>query len=102
MGLQVKKRTKGKSGWMNGSYSKKGVGVSGSVKVSKDVTYNTGDVVNGKTPPRLTVNLGNGYKWVSYGKRKKQVYSESTGSLAWVIIAVMFILTSFLLALSNY
>lgn len=72
MGLQVRKRTKGKDGWLNGSYSSKGVGVSGSVKAGKNVTYNTGDLSsNRKTPSRLTVNFGNGIRWVSYGKSKK-------------------------------
>lgn len=70
MGLQVRKRTKGKNGWWNGSYSNKGVGASGSVKVGSNVTYNTGDLINGKTPSRLTVNFGNGIRWVSYGKKK--------------------------------
>lgn len=72
MGLQIRKRTKGKDGWLNGSYSSKGVGVSGSVKAGKNVTYNTGDLSsNRKTPSRLTVNFGNGIKWVSYGKSKR-------------------------------
>jgi len=71
MGLQVRKRTKGKNGWWNGSYSSKGAGVSGSAKVSKNVTYNTGDILNGKTKPRLTINLGNGVRYVHYAKGKQ-------------------------------
>lgn len=71
MGLQVRKRTKGKSSWWNGSYSSKGVGASGSVKLGKNVTWNTGDIINGKTKQRVTVNFGNGYRWVWYKKRDK-------------------------------
>lgn len=85
MGFQVRKRTKGKSGWWNGSYSRKGVGASGSVKVGDNVTWNTGDLINGKTNQRVTVNLGNGMRWVWYGKKKttkKQTTSEPTHSYA--------------------
>ena len=72
MGLQVRKRTKGNSGWLNGSYSRRGAGVSGSVKINKNVTYNTGDVLNGKTKPRLTINLGNGVRYVHYAKSNRR------------------------------
>jgi len=71
MGLQVRKRTKGKSGWWNGSYSRRGAGVSGSAKIGKNVTYNTGDILNGKTKPRLTINLDNGVRYVHYAKGKQ-------------------------------
>lgn len=101
MGIQVRKRTKGKSGWWNGSYSSKGVGVSGSVKAGKNVTYNTGDLSgNKKTPSRLTVNLGNGVKWVSYGSTKKAKYSnnESSGILAIIVVVIGFVVGMFLIA----
>lgn len=87
MGLQVRKRTKGKKSWWNGSYSRKGAGASGSVKLSDNVTWNTGDLVNGKTNQRVTVNMGNGVKWVWYDKKKskKQTVSQSepTYSKPW-------------------
>jgi hypothetical protein len=97
MGFQVRKRTKGKSGWLNGSYSSKGVGASGSVKLGKNVTLNTGDVVNGKTPSRLTINFGNGFRYVAYGKRKREgstaSYNSSDWGLIWgIIIAVVVIM----------
>lgn len=93
MGLQVRKRTKGKSGWLNGSYSSKGVGVSGSVKAGKNVTYNTGDLSsNRKTPSRLTVNLGNGIRWVSYGSTKKTKYKEGETSLLGLIVLIPVVL----------
>lgn len=76
MGLQVRKRTKGKNSWWNGSYSKKGAGASGSVKLSDNVTWNTGDLVNGKTNKRLTINFGNGYRYVWYGKKTKPSQSQ--------------------------
>jgi hypothetical protein len=80
MGLQVRKRTKGKSGWLNGSYSRKGVGASGSIKPSENITYNTGDLINGKIPSRLTINLGNGIRYVSYGKSKSKKKQQATSS----------------------
>ena len=90
MGLQVRKRTKGKDGWINGSYSSKGIGVSGSVKAGKNVTYNTGDLSsNRKTPSRLTVNLGNGIKWVSYGSTKKTKYTPGQGSALLALLGIL-------------
>lgn len=88
MGIQVRKRTKGKNSWWNGSYSKKGVGVSGSIKVAENVTWNTGDLINGKTNQRVTIDMGNGVKWVWYDKKKKtkkqtQSYSDPTVSTPW-------------------
>ena len=82
MGLQVRKRTKGKSGWLNGSYSRKGAGVSGSVKINKNVTYNTGDVLNGKTKPRLTINLGNGVRYVHYAKSNRRTQVNQGNQIA--------------------
>jgi hypothetical protein len=66
MGIQYRKRTKGKSGWFNFSYSgKNGFGASTSVKVG-GITHNFG----GKRANRTTVDLGNGLKYVSYGPSK--------------------------------
>jgi hypothetical protein len=67
MGFQIKKRTKGSKSWLNGSLSSKGVGVSGSVKLGKNITWNTGDLTgNKKTKSRVTLNLGGGLKYVIY------------------------------------
>jgi hypothetical protein len=99
MGLQVRKRTKGKNGWWNGSYSKRGVGASGTVKVSSNVTYNTGDLLGNKNSSRLTINFGNGIRYVSYGKRestkktttKKQTvnhHQQSSGCLPIVLLMI--------------
>lgn len=67
MGLQVRKRTKGKGGWLNFSYSEKnGFNVSVSAKAGP-FTWNSG---NGKTTRRrLTTDLGNGIRYVSYEKK---------------------------------
>lgn len=76
MGLQYRKRTKGKSGWFNFSYSdKNGFGMSTSVKIG-GITHNFG----GKRADRTTIDLGNGLKHVSYGpsKAKKQTRSPSS------------------------
>lgn len=75
MGFQYRKRTKGKSGWFNFSYSdKNGLGMSTSVKVG-GITHNFG----GKRANRTTVDLGNGLKYVSYGpsKAKKRSTTKS-------------------------
>lgn len=100
MGLQVRRRTKGKSGWLNFSYSdKNGVGASATVKIGKNVTYNS----RGRT----TINFGNGIKWVSYpkrGKRKVQqpIYNSSyqseppSSSGCFVIIVALFLIIAFI------
>lgn len=63
MGLQFRKRTKGKDSWINFSHSKKnGFSASLSVKVAKGVTMNFG----GKGNRRATVNFGNGLRYVKY------------------------------------
>ena len=65
MGLQVRKRTKGKNSWFNFSYSKKkGIGASVSIKLDKNITYNT----RGRT----TINFGNGVRYVHTRKKKKE------------------------------
>ena len=62
MGFQVRRRTKGKTGWLNFSYSKKrGVGASVSVKFGKNVTLNSRG--------RLTINFGSGVRYVFYKKK---------------------------------
>ena len=67
MGFQLRGRTNGKSSWLNYSSSpSKGLRGSLSVKVSKNITTNFS---NGKS--RVTLNLGNGLKWVSSSKKQK-------------------------------
>lgn len=69
MGLQFRKRTKGKNSWLNFSHSKKnGFSASLSVKVAKGVTMNFG----GKGNRRATVNFGNGLRYVKYRDKKKE------------------------------
>lgn len=72
MGLRIRKRTKGSKTWLNGSISKKGAGLSGSYKIADNITWNTGDLLNGKTSSRLTVNLGNGVTWVHQDKKPRR------------------------------
>lgn len=70
MGFQFRKRTKGKQGWLNFSGSKKnGLGASLSLKFGKNVTYNSRG--------RVTVNFGNGLRYVAY-KKKKRAPKEQT------------------------
>lgn len=70
MGFQVRKRTKGKTSWLNFSFSKRrGFGASASLKVGENVTYNTRG--------RLTINLGSGMKYVFYKKKPKQAITKS-------------------------
>lgn len=91
MGTQIRRRTKGKSGWLNFSASKKnGVQSTGSVKFTKNITMNTG---NSKRPGRVTVNLGNGVRHVFYGKRGPKALSWT-----FLVIEVFF----FLLAAAVY
>lgn len=78
MGLQFRKRTKGKDSWLNFSHSKKnGFSASLSVKVAKGVTMNFG----GKGNRRATVNFGNGVRYVKYrepkAKPKKEVSTRT-------------------------
>lgn len=75
MGLQFRKRTKGKNGWLNISHSKKnGLSASLSVKLDKNLTLNFG----GKGNRRATVNFGNGVRYVKYRtpKAKEKKVSE--------------------------
>lgn len=105
MGLQVRKRTKGKNSWWNGSYSEKGVGVSGSGKLSSNVTINTGDLINGKTPSRVTVNLGGGVRYVAYGKRKttpstRPKASDPVTTVVQAIFGLFFVLVVLMIFIS--
>lgn len=100
MGFQVRKRSKGKTGWLNFSYSEKnGLGISVSAKAGP-FTWNSG---NGKsTRRRLTTDLGNGVRHVSYAKKGKQTNQPAIQSspakpwdkndtlwLVWSVIGVV-------------
>lgn len=84
MALRYRKRTKGKNGWMNFSWSEKnGLNASVSVKAGP-FTWNSG---NGKsTRRRITTNIGGGFHHVSYDERSSKPKtstpksSYSTGS----------------------
>ena len=67
MGFRWRKRTKGKNGWLNFSYSpKNGLNASVSVKAGP-FTWNSG---NGKTTTRrITTNIGGGLHHVHHVKR---------------------------------
>lgn len=69
MGFRWRKRTKGKNGWINFSYSKKnGFNTSITVK-SGPFTWNSG---NRKRKSRLTTKLPGGFYHVSSSKSKKK------------------------------
>lgn len=90
MGFQVRKRTKGKNSWQNFSYSKKGgFKTSTSVK-SGQVTYNTGNLL-GKRKSRVTVNLGNGarYVWNSRSDSEKPSSEGESLGIVWAVIIFM-------------
>ena len=59
MGLQLRRRTKGKTGWFNFS----GSGMSFSFKPFSFMTLNSRG--------RSTINLGGGLRYVGYAKKKK-------------------------------
>lgn len=66
MGFSIRKRTKGKSSWLNLSASKrKGVNASYSQKLG-NLTLNFS-----KNGQRATYNFGNGIKWTSSSSSKK-------------------------------
>lgn len=77
MGVQYRKRTKGKKNWFNFSASEtNGVGVSHSTKIG-NATINVGS----KGRRRLTINLGNGLRYVkSKIIRKQKVENSSSKS----------------------
>lgn len=66
MGLQFRRRTKGKNSWLNFSGSSRGLNASYSIKIGS-LTFNIGKHGN-----RSTLNLGNGFKYVSYKRRKNE------------------------------
>lgn len=73
MGLQFRKRTKGKNSWLNISSSKKnGLSASLSVKLDKNLTLNFG----GKGNRRATINFGNGIRYVKYRTPKAKTKAE--------------------------
>lgn len=75
MGLQFRKRTKGKNSWINVSHSKKnGLSASLSVKLDKNFTMNFG----GKGNRRATINFGNGFRYVKYRTPKAKTKKEPT------------------------
>lgn len=72
MGFQWRKRTKGKKAWLNFSASKsRGVGASASIKFG-NMTANVGS--GGRR--RVTVNFGNGLKYVKTRAVKPKVHEE--------------------------
>ena len=73
MGFQVRRRTKGKKGWLNFS----GSGVSASVKLTPNITMNLGS-----RGTRTTVNLGGGMRYVSTNSKKKKATPKKTTAKA--------------------
>lgn len=96
MGLQVRRRTKGKTSWQNFSYSKKGGARTSTSVKSGQITYNTGNLL-GKRKSRVTVNLGGGARYVWSPKSKDTSRSsgadegESLGYVWAIVIMVAFI-----------
>ena len=76
MGISIRKRTKGKSSWLNFSASKKaGLKASYSQKLGKNLTLNFS-----KSGTRATYNLGNGIRITSTRPKKKHVVKPQTQS----------------------
>lgn len=73
MGLSFRGRTKGKDGWVNYSASSKGLSGSVSTKLDKNVTLN----FKPSRGLRLTVNFGNGVRWISSTKKNKEPKSPA-------------------------
>lgn len=73
MGFSVRKRTKGKGLWLNGSVSSRGPHASVSTKFGKDLTLN-----NSGRGSRVTVNFGGGLRWIksSSTRRVKDVNTD--------------------------
>lgn len=95
MGLRYRGRTKGSGAWVNLFASSKGTGASVSVKPSKNITANFGP---GRR--RLTVNFGNGFRYVKETSTKKKVqksdpyeyygdYNIRFGKLWWLVVALI-------------
>ena len=73
MGFSIRKKTKGKSSWLNLSASKtRGLHSSYSLKLGKNTTLNFSKHGN-----RVTHNFGNGVRWTSYSKKEKKSISTS-------------------------
>ena len=104
MGLQVRRRTKGKTSWQNFSYSKKGgVRTSTSIK-SGQVTYNTGNEL-GKRKPRVTVNLGGGarYVWNSKSSESSSSGGAALGGLgAFGVVAILWLIVLAVMFVFNF
>lgn len=67
MGLQIRRRTTGKSMWLNTSFSWEGIGPSRSLKIAKNTTWNTFDTLGNKeSRSRLTISLGSGFRYSIY------------------------------------
>lgn len=95
MGLRYRSRTKGSGAWVNLFASSRGAGGSVSVKPSKNITANFGP---GRR--RLTVNFGNGFRYVKDVSTKKKVQQSSSydnygdyniriGKLWWLVVALI-------------
>lgn len=80
MGFSVRKRTKGKDAWLNGSLSRRGAHASVSTKYGKDITLN-----NSGRGTRVTVNFGGGLRWIksSSTRRKKDEHGETQSPREW-------------------
>ena len=104
MGLQVRRRTKGKTSWQNFSYSKKGGARTSTSIKSGQVTYNTGNLL-GKRKSRVTVNLGGGarYVWNSKSKDASSRSADEGESLGYVwAIAIMGTIIGVVALVINY
>lgn len=78
MGFSVRKRTKGKDYWVNGSVSSRGVHTSVSTKFGKDITLNSG------RKSRVTINFGNGLRFIkSSSTRKSKIQENSQERQNW-------------------
>lgn len=87
MGLQYRKRgKKTAAGWFNYSASSRGIGGSFSwTPFGKLVTFNSRG--------RKTLNLGNGFRYVSYGKgcrKKTNQESSFTVLVKWLAFFIVF------------
>ena len=73
MGFSIRKRTKGKDGWVNGSLSSRGPHASVSTKFGKEVTLNT----SGRGS-RFTINFGNGLRYIKSSSRRRLKERETS------------------------
>jgi molecular chaperone DnaK (HSP70) len=73
MGIQVRKRTKGKTSWTNASYSNKGLHASHTTRIGK------GTLNISSRGVRSTYNFGNGVKYVTntpWKKKEKKIITS--------------------------